>query len=430
MTANRRAAQLLAASCTALSGAIAQHMPSGPYREFVTWAFSPRNPRQQEFLRLCGLTQLVSMNTSILSGLVSEDAWPIMLRQAGLMNAYQVLEVISDNLAMGLGEVTLDETAQQRRLLVSSVNRAMTEALLPGRQTPAVLLLAGHAKQAAQFASGFDQSLAAAKHAGAADEYTAALQSAGKAVPAREELEFGLWSALVAGVEVCRELSAAMTGTATATLVRQGLADRYQGVDRTLYAAHLSRLELAAVGAQTILVTPTVGFYLAVLYEQIETTSGYADIVADGTLGEVLADASLLVRLQNDMGTALLRMTPVQQAARLRELPGEVVPALKDTEDPLFDRLHKDALNGETNVALWHARRSVSTAAAWRALADSLAYYSALYVRHRERLMNNLPELETRLGDKRASTLIERFVMFHEQMYAKRHTETAGEYAI
>src|SRR5262249_50589916 len=149
----------------ALSAAIAQHMPAGPYREFASWALSPQNPRQQEFLRLCGLKQLVSMNSAVLSGLIEDLDWPLLLKQAGLMNAYQVLEVISDNLAIGLGEVILDETALQRRSLVSSLNRAMVEALIPGRQTPAMLLLAGHAQHFASHASGFDQSLAATKHA-------------------------------------------------------------------------------------------------------------------------------------------------------------------------------------------------------------------------------------------------------------------------
>jgi hypothetical protein len=405
-------------------------MPGGPYREFVSWAFSPRNPRQQEFLRLSGLTQLVRMNASILSGLVADEAWPVMLRQAGLMNAYQVLEVISDNLSIGLGNLDLDEAAIQRRSLVSSVNRAMLEALMPARQTPAVLLLAGHARQAARFASSFDQSLAAAKHAGAAEEYAKALLAEGKPTPDREELEFGLWPALVAGVESCRALVTSLASTATVSLVRQGLSDRYQAVDRTLYASHLSRLELAALGAQTILVTPTLGFYLAVLYEQIKTISGYAEILADGTLSEVLGDAALLVRMQNDIGTPLLRMTPVQQASRLHSLAGDVMLTIKATEDPVFDRLNKDSLNGESNVALWHPRRSANPQTAWRALADSLAFYSALYIRHFDRLRSGLSELDERLQDKRASTLIERFVLFHERMYAHRHTESAGEYAL
>ena len=46
MTTNRRGAQLLVATCTALTEAIGQHMPAGTYRDYVTWAFSARNPRQ------------------------------------------------------------------------------------------------------------------------------------------------------------------------------------------------------------------------------------------------------------------------------------------------------------------------------------------------------------------------------------------------
>ena len=103
MTSHRRAAQLLVSSYTTLTDAIGRHMPSGPYRDFSAWAFSPGNPRQAEFLRLTGLTQLVKMNVTLLSGIVEDDHWPEVLRHAGLMNTYQVLEVISDNLALGLG---------------------------------------------------------------------------------------------------------------------------------------------------------------------------------------------------------------------------------------------------------------------------------------------------------------------------------------
>src|SRR5581483_11973139 len=119
MTSHRHAAQLLVSSCTTLTEAIGRHMPAGTYRDFTAWAFSPLNPRQTEFLRLTGLSQLVKMNVTLLSGLVEEDQWPEVLRYTGLMNAYQILEVISDNLALGLGDVALDESARRRRSLVT-----------------------------------------------------------------------------------------------------------------------------------------------------------------------------------------------------------------------------------------------------------------------------------------------------------------------
>ncbi len=410
-------------------------MPAGAYRDFVAWAFSARNPRQQEFLQATGVVQLINMNTTLFSGLVSEERWPAMLRYASVMNAYQVLEVISDNLAIGLGRRTLDAQDLQRRALVTSVNRAMIETLTPGRRTPAVLLLAGQARLAAQQTSGFAQSLAAEKHAGAAQEYALFLEAQGKPSPPLDELEYGLWPALVANVETCRELLETMAGTATLSLLRQGLTDRYQAVDRTLYAEYVSRLELASLGAQTILVAPTLAFLLGALAEKVHMLSGYQENIKNGLVPDVLADAALLVRLQNDIGTRLLRMASPHQSAALQRVRGSdgtggIDLLLHHGDDPTFTRLHKDLVNGESNVALWHARRAGEGEEQWLALADSLAYYAGLYAQHSARLTAGLAALDERMGDRRVSTAIERLVRFHERMYAHRHTDTFGEYAI
>jgi hypothetical protein len=444
VTTNRRSAQLLAATCTALREAIARHMPAGAYRDFTVWAFSPKNPRQQEFLAATGVLQLIKMNTTLLSGLIDDSHWIEVVRHVGMINAYQVLEVISGNLAIGLGNTELDERDLQRRGLVSALNRAMIETLTPGRRSPAVLLLAGPARDVARHTSGSDQSLAAAKHAGIAEEYALSLAAQGAPVPAPEELESGLWPALVANVETCRELVEAMDGTTTSGLLRQGLIDHYSAVDRILHAQHLSRLELAWLGAQTILVLPTLAFILGALAEKINPLKGYPRTVADGVIADVLTDAALLVRLQDDIGTTLLRMPPVRQAAALHEVTrrhagedggeedgeGGLRLLMHHGRDPVFTRLHRALVNGESNLALWHARRARDPGAAWPALADSLAYYAGLYAQHSQRLAVGLAALDERLGDRRVSSLIERLVRFHERMYAYRHTDLSGEYAV
>lgn len=413
-------------------------MPAGAYRDFTIWACSPKNPRQQEFLQALGVLQLVNMNTTLLSGLVDEDRWPSMLHYASLMNAYQVMEVISDDLAIGLGNTDLDDGDRLRRGLVSAVNRAMIETLTPGRSQPAVLLLAGPARAAAKQTSGFEQGLTPAKHADMAAEYALSLAAQGKTVPPPQEIDFGLWPALVANVETCRELVDAMEGTATASLLRQGLTDRYRAADRVLFAEHLSRLELASLGAQTILTAPTLAFMLGALLEKVQPVGGYPRMIACGWITDILADAALLIRLQNDVGTRLLRMAPMQQAAALNEVsgqdghhPGGSLDLLRRRgRDPVFTQLFKDLVNGESNVALWHARRASEPKETWQALAESLAYYAGLYAQHSARLASGLAALDERLGDRRAGTVIERLVRFHERRYANSHTDLSSEHAI
>jgi len=431
VTTNRRSAQLLVATITALTEAATRHMPAGPYRDFTMWACSPRNPRQREFLEAAGILQLINMSNMLLIGHVDDDRWPAMLRYTSLMNAYQVLEVISDDLAIGLGNATLDEPDRLRRGLASAVNRAMIETLTPGRRQPAVLLLAGPARAATKQTSGFEHSGNRGIR-GFAAEYALSLAAQGKKVPPPGEIEFGLWPALVAGVETCRQLVDEMEGTATASLLREGLIDRYRAVDRTLFAQHLSRLELASLGAQTILIAPTLAFVLGALLEKVHPVAGYAKIIANGWINDVLSDAALVIRLLNDVGTRLLRMPPVQQAAALHVLTGrggeKGLELLHDRGyDPIFTRLHKDLVNGESNVALWHARRANDPKEIWLALAESLAYFADLYAQHSARLAAGLAALDERVGDQRASAVIERLVRFHERMYSHTHTELAGE---
>ncbi|GAA1417754.1 hypothetical protein ACFQZ4_26650 [Catellatospora coxensis] len=438
MPTNRRAAQLLAATCSALTETVRRHMPAGPYRDFTAWAYSAENPRRHEYLQSTGVIQLVTMNTRMLTGLVEEDDWPAMLHHAGRMNAYQVFEVVSDDLAIGLGHPVLD-AAQTRRLdLIGALNRAMLQALAPGRNTPAMLLLSGPARDAARHASGFEQSLVKSKRAGMAEDYA---RHVGADAPLLQDVEYGLWAALVANVESCRDLMDGIDGTPTASLVRQGLADRYRAVERTLRAEHLSRLDLASLGGQSILVLPTLAYFVCVLNDLLAPAPENRAVLADGTLSDLLSDAALLVRLQNDLGTRLLRMPAVQQHALInrisracdadgRDTAEAALDQLATDPDPAFNRLQKDILNGEANIALWHARRAPDATSTLTALSDSLTYHAALYALHSARLAASLAALDARLPNRRATTLIDRFVRFHERMYSHPHTNPLGEYAI
>lgn len=443
MPANRRAAHLQEATCQAITAAVRRHLPAGGYRDFTLWAFSQANPRRHDYLQVTGLTQLVTMNVTLLGGLVDADGWPAVEQKLALMNAYQFFETIADNVAMGLGGPDLRGPARERLELVTAVNRAMLHVLTPGRRSPAVLLLSGPPRVIAQRASAFGLSLSAAKHAGIAEEYARHTTAGGGSPNLAEDVEFSLWSALVADVETCREMVDAMAGNPVGELLRDGIAARYRAVDRTLRAPGLARMELATLGAQTIMVAPTLAYGIGVLAETVATVPALPAVVADGSLADVLFDAALLVRLQNDVGTRLLRMAGVQQAALVHRLTRRAVERGKvqagdaltllveeaQTEVALT-RLHKDIANDEVNIALWHARRSGDAEDALRALGDSLQYFSGLYAQHLGRLTAGVAMLDERLGDRRVSTVIERFVKFHERMYAHRFTDRVGEYAI
>ena len=418
-------------------------MPAGPYRDFTVWAFSTDNPRQADVHQATGLIQIVNLNIVLFDGVVADEDWPTMQHYAAQLSAYQVYEVISGNLGIGLGRLTLDDSGRQRLALIRGLRDAMSQALAPDNRQPAVLLLSGPVRQAAQQASGFEQSLAGATHATIAEEYAQWCRQAGRPAPAARELEYGLWAALIANVETCRGLLEGLDGTMTLPLLRQGLLDRYRAVDRTLWATHLDRLELSVLGAHSILVSPSLAYAICIMYEVLLPLPTYPAVISDGSLGDALIEAALLIRLQNDIGPNLLRMPPAQRTALLHTIAQrsaeagcvtaeDVLELLRrlGRDDPSFTRLDKDLAKGETNVALWHSRRARDAVSALGALSDSLAFFATLHDQHSARLTAALAALDDRLGDQRASTIIRRFVQFHDRMYGLPHTEKTGEYAI
>jgi hypothetical protein len=256
------------------------------------------------------------------------------------------------------------------------------------------------------------------------------------------DLEYGMWPVLVANIQSCLDLADVMESYQTGSLVREGLINRYWAVNRTLEARNAPQLELAAIGAHSILVWPTVGYYAAVIGEILIPNDRYNRIIEDGTLAEALYKAALLVRLLNDVGTGLLQQTDEQRQYFLGELSanyardGETLNTislllLSNTDMPeRLTRIHKDLFHGEFNVALHTVRHMRSVPDAIRVFGENLEYFSWLYAQEQNRLEELLATIAERLCDHRISALIGRFVYFHEELYSHRYTATVGEYAI
>jgi hypothetical protein len=247
-----------------------------------------------------------------------------------------------------------------------------------------------------------------------------------------DDVERGVWPALVANIEVAVDLVGVLEGTALGSLVRDGLTNRYKAVTRTLSPHHMSRLDLAAVGAHTSLVVPTLAYCLGVVADLAHPAPGLADAAADGTLDGVLHDAALLARLLNDVGPGLLEASPARRravVARLRRQPAATVDELV-LAGPLFARLGKDLGHGEFNVLLYGARRAPDVASALDRLESDLNYFARLYALYSDELAAGLERLTARAGDHRPAALIERFVAFHAALYANPYDDAEGEYAV
>jgi hypothetical protein len=406
-------------------------MPASPQRDYLLWGISDRNPERTEFLQAIGLLQLVNLTATLLDGLVDPALWPRLSDYTLFMNVYQLYEIVSDNLAIGLARPGSGE----RRRLLTSFNDVMIARLRGSRASAAQLLesMEPHTRGI----SCFGQSLVRETHLKFARLYVDS--HPGESI---EALEYGLWPVLVANIESCVDLANLLDDSFSGSLLREGLVNRYWAVNRTVEVQNAPLLELAAIGAHSILVWPTLGYYVSVLAEVLCPNDHYLSLVEDGTIAEALYTGALLVRLLNDLGTGLLRQNDERRERLLNMLTrtheknaqtlNTITLLLLGTvdQDEILTRLHKDLFHGEFNVGLHTVRNMRSVPDAIRVLGDNLTFFSRLYGEQRVRLEYLLATIATRMHDDTVSQLIGRFVFFHEKLYANHYTKASGEYAI
>lgn len=406
-----------------LAGMLERYIPAEGYRDYYRWALSADNPRRSLFCRIIALTQLANMTTAVLGDIGGPDSWQVLVRHALPVNVYQIFEVISDNLGLGLST----DPSPVRDLLVG-FNAVSAADLRERTGRPATELLAS-LREPAGAVSAFEQSLAGSWHATVARDYLAVTGRTGGAA-----LEHSIWSGLVANIESGRDVLDALAGTAAEQELRDRTIDRYQAVTRTLCPPPLCRDDLVRTSGQTILVTPTLGYFAAVFGELLGRDRGYDAALADGSLMEMFDTASLLVRLLNDIGTPLLRISAGERETllrgwRQRHPDSTAIDALAlASDEPELNRFRKDILNGEFNICLY----GVDQADGWRTFADNLAFFADLHARTEILFGQRLATLDRRLTDHRTTEMTRRFVRFHEGLYTHAYDDAAlaGDYAV
>ncbi|MEU7219854.1 hypothetical protein [Nocardia iowensis] len=428
-----RRAELVEATRAELVEKIARYLPEPEVRAYYTWALSTANPERELFTRIIALTQLGNLTARILNQLPGPQDWSTVRRYTVSMNIYQIFEVISDNLAIGLGSVRPGAMSTTRNALVAFNTIMAAELRHPSKRDAAALLadLRGPCAET----STFVQSLTAGDQARMVAQYIA---TTGTEATERV-LEHSTWSGLAANLQSGRDVLAAIAGTHGEPFMRAKLIERYEAVNRTLTCDRLSRTELVETGGQAILATPTLGYYATVFGEIDHPDHGYREALRDGTLITALDTASVLVRLLNDIGTPLLTMARQRRTELIRDLQqrnlttdaNDAVTLLTRTTDAVaFNRIHKDVINGEFNVCLYDVYRCHGLTDGLAALLDNLNFFADLYTRQRMTLAMQLIRLDRRLRDRRITEVTRRFVAFHEQLYSHRYDSLAGDYAI
>jgi hypothetical protein len=223
-------------------------------------------------------------------------------------------------------------------------------------------------------------------------------------------------------------------------MIRMGFIERYEAVSHLLSEGHMSLPHLMAVSSRAILVMPVLAYYIGALTEVNGTASKLAALQSNDLLCNTLYDAAMLVRLTNDLGTELVMNKRVhallldqlryrsQQADSENVVLGDLLLALA-TEMPFLTRINKDLLHGEFNLFLHDLSHLHCTNDVIRQIEFKLGYFYRQYSEGRNRLLRNLHHISDIMQDDTISTLILRFVEFHEQLYNHPFDAQVGDYA-
>jgi hypothetical protein len=425
---------LQAASFSRFRDDLAHVMPACAYRNYYAWMLSePR--RSERLLQAIGHTQLLTLYTYLLDGLVAPPLQSDTFHRCAAMIHYQIFEVVSDNLAFGLvgHDITCDAAASERRALLLGFNAGM-QRRLQGDPTPASTLLRPLRDLANRVASE-RQTLCGDIHLESQRAYADTTGSASS-----DDIARSIWPSLVANIETCTRHAALAGDGALATYLRSGLLRRYEAVDTLLRTTgQLALRTRLSLGADTILVVPTVAFLLIVAIQPTIGSSRLADVTESGLLKTALERTAVIVRLLNDIGAPLLHHSArrrlfadtVDATARANgnsTLTDVVVRAAH--LDAAGARLQKDALHGEFNICLDGIREHRATPTTLTAFHHRVTFFAEQFDTAKRELAHCLTELDRRLQTPAPSELIRRFVDFNEQVYSRAFTSTEGEFAI
>ena len=409
-----------------------EHTPISPYQAFHIWALSNANPHYDMWINTIGIPQFAKLTQQLLDGLVCNQ-WDTIMPYARTMNNYLIHETVSDNLAIGLaGYRKVLPTGRKQKIILHGFNQGMIHRL-DGEMRPATELLNNIEVESAQI-SYFDQSLTAHE----LFTFAKLFEEIASTNYFVSDIEYGVWPALVANIESCYEVVEAIKNPQLKQLLQKGLVWRYQAVEAHLKGEFPSKEALIKASTEAILVFPVLLYYISVVSEIHDIIPELITTIENGLLEQVLYDAALLVRLLNDIGTTLLLEPATHQTVietleakiRTEHLPFADLLLAAASELPPMTRINKDLRFGEWNICLYDVMQSTKTSVGLSKLRDNLSYFSNLYQKRFATLYRNLGTLTQCLDNNEAiSTMIMRFVKFHEYVYKHAFDTSQGDYA-
>lgn len=432
----RRVGAMTEATLAGYRHSLDSHMPPCPFRELAQWAMTDDHPGHHRFAQINAISQLVKMTTILLSPVVAaEDGWPGVLLAAGTMNAWQVHEVFSDNLAIGLGFPAEydDDAMSRRRALLRRFNDEVLESLASSPPTKTRDELNEIFHPFNEQVSIFQQSLIADKHRELARSFATQRTDLNE-----DMIEHCMAPILTANILSCGEVVSFIEHAELKELVRRWLGYRYSSVNTLMSVQSIDAPELLDHGGKTILVVPTLGYYVYALAKANGVLDKITPELVSGPLAQALRSSAILVRLLNDLGTHLMVATAEERRSVLAELVADIksdnaevfVSELAKLDSPKLTRFTKDASFREINLGFHGLAHKATTAGLLDKFCARIEFYATAYREHRDNMLKNIEQVTQHVGDPRCGEIIASFVEFHELLYQQHYHQDDGEYAI
>jgi hypothetical protein len=423
---------LAQATVDKIKSSLIEHMPPGVQRDFYVWGISSSNANRDEFLQLVGMNQVVNLAAHILEPMVKPDNWQTLADYCGLIHAYFMYELVSDDLAVGLSLSPIrDASIQTRKDILHSFDGAMVKRL-SGVPT--------HSSELLEFIQPTTLNVAGYNQASAHEKYVAQFKRFVKTQAENIPEKFELWPILVANIEACNALVEKTECLQISPVIRQGFINRYASVSQSLDAhINMTLEELTIIGTHTVSVIPVLAYYIGILTEVIDPQPEIQGVIEDGMLEDALATAATIIRILNDMGmvatystgkrTSLIHTlwkTSESRPMNVLTITQLLCHVANKTE--ALTRFQKDIMYGEFNICLHNLAYTESIEYGISIFGENLTHFAQLYRHSQMHLRDVLAVLDRRLKNNTVSNLINGFINFHEHIYTHRFDTTAGEY--
>ena len=410
---------------------IQQQLPPSNYKEFSRWGIDEQNIYRSEYLQMSSLTQMCTMFTYLYhSAIADRQKWNILCESFGTMLIYQIYEVISDNISMGLG-LAINPDYQQKNQLIRYFNTAMVESLDNG----IIMLDHQRIKALSKNISLIEQHISLPRNQDLFDKYCAHKNIRLDTI---EEPE--IWVALYANIASCLDFINQIKQPSARTLIKNSVISRYTAINRLNNAEYTSINQLIQLQIDTMLVIPTLEYCINLWSEVYLDDQALRDDIAENPyLRQYITTATLLVRLLNDVGSILLQLSHQQIAQYFSQLLLESPPLKHEAwydwfnrvaSHPMFFRLHKDVVFNEVNILLYAIEPTMDPSTVIDQMIHNTQHAAQLYQATMALFEQQFGLLSQTSHYRIPLDIASRIVTFHQALYANDYTQPEGEYAV